>query len=193
MSADDAGTQVVASDPDAPVVDPAVDDDVEEIDEPAAAGEDTLYGVPVRDAFGQRALFPAIDDYEDLLDELLGDGFVTVIDLCGVDYLHHERSDLPASVTPQRFEIVVNLLSHVRRERIRVRLQVAEGTMVPSLFDRFPGTEAMEREAFDMFGIEFSGHPDLSRILMPENWSGHPLRKDFDIGRIPVQFKDAPG
>jgi NADH-quinone oxidoreductase subunit C len=84
------------------------------------------------------------------------------------------------------------LLSLSKRERLRVRVQVSESDpSIDSLFDLYPGTEAMEREVFDMFGISFAGHPDLTRILMPEDWQGHPLRKDFAQGRIPVQFKGA--
>lgn len=162
-------------------------------DSPAQAGADQRYGVPAGEAFGDAVLFPGIDDYEDLVSELKEDGFSTITDLFGVDYLHHQRSDLPASVTPERFEVVVSLLSQVRRERVRIRLQVAEGTEVPTLFDLFPGTEALERETFDMYGVVFADHPDMSRILMPESWNGHPLRKDYDIGAIPVAFKDAPG
>jgi len=76
---------------------------------------------------------------------------------------------------------------------VRVRVQVpADEPWAPSLFELHPGTEAMEREAYDMFGIVFRGHPDLSRILMPDDWEGHPLRKDYGVGRIPVQFKGAP-
>lgn len=181
--------------PDEETVDdePSTDESVEDSNDVAGADEDQLHGVPVREAFGQPVLFPGVDDYFDLIQELKDEGFVQVIDLCGVDYLHHDRNDLPGSVAPERFEIVVSLISHARRERIRVRVQVPEGAEVPSLFDLFPGTEAMEREAFDMFGVTFTDHPDMSRILMPETWNGFPLRKDFDIGRIPVQFKDAPG
>jgi NADH-quinone oxidoreductase subunit C len=85
------------------------------------------------------------------------------------------------------------MLSLTARQRIRVRVQVPESdASIATLFDMFPGTEAMEREAFDMFGIEFTDHPDLTRILMPEDWEGYPLRKDYDVGRIPVQFKGAP-
>ena len=84
------------------------------------------------------------------------------------------------------------MLFRSRRERVRVRVQVPESDpSVATLFDMFPGTEAMEREVFDMFGISFTGHPDLTRILMPEDWDGHPLRKDYAQGRIPVQFKGA--
>ena len=77
-----------------------------------------------------------------------------------------------------------------RRTRLRVQVPEADPT-VASLFDIYPGTEAMEREAYDMFGILFADHPDLTRILMPEDWEGHPLRKDYEMGRIPVQFKGA--
>lgn len=113
------------------------------------------------------------------------------VDLTAVDYLLHPSRTVPSDVTAQRFEVVVNLLSISKHERMRVRLQVAEGESVPSLFDIHPSTEAMEREVFDMFGISFDGHPDLTRILMPEDWDGHPLRKDYSQGRIPVQFKGA--
>ena len=113
------------------------------------------------------------------------------VDLTAVDYLAHAGRSVPVGVVAERFEVVVNLLSVARRERVRVRVQVADGASIASLFDVHPSSEAMEREVFDMFGISFDGHPDLTRILMPEDWDGHPLRKDYAQGRIPVQFKGA--
>ena len=97
-------------------------------------------------------------------------------------------------MVPQRFEVVVNLLSLSQVRRVRVRVQVpADDAVLPTLFDIYPGTEAMEREVYDLMGVVFEGHPDMTRILLPEDWEGHPLRKDYGVGRVPVQFKDAPG
>ena len=143
------------------------------------------------DSRGQSVMFVTASDYVSTITKLYTDGFTMCVDLTAVDYLLHGGRSVPSDVVAQRFEVVVNLLSLSKRERVRVRLQVAEGESVPSLFDIHPSTEAMEREVFDMFGIVFDGHPDLTRILMPEDWDGHPLRKDYSQGRIPVQFKGA--
>ncbi|MDE0116983.1 MAG: NADH-quinone oxidoreductase subunit C [bacterium] len=122
---------------------------------------------------------------------LRDEGYVSALDVTAVDYAEHPgRGDLPPEVAPERFELVVTLISHAAPGRIRLRVQVpGDDPVVPTLFDLFPGTEALEREVADMFGITFEGHPDPSRILMPPDWEGHPLRKDFSVGRIPVQFK----
>ncbi|MGD9794066.1 MAG: NADH-quinone oxidoreductase subunit C [Acidimicrobiia bacterium] len=161
--------------------------------EPETATEpETLHGCLVSWSCGQQVVHATPSGYVALIKALADDGFHLVADLCGVDYLEHMGRALPAGVTPERFEVVVNMADIERGRRIRVRVQVAEhDPVVPSLFDLFPGTEAMEREAYDMYGISFSGHPDLTRILMPEDWVGHPLRKDYAVGRIPVQFKGA--
>src|SRR5690554_7631532 len=99
------------------------------------------------------------------------------VDLTAADYLRHPgRTDVPEGVALERFELVVGLINHAARHRIRLRVQVPEADpTMPSLFELHPGTEALEREVFDMFGITFDGHPDLTRILMPEDWQGHPL------------------
>jgi NADH-quinone oxidoreductase subunit C len=151
-------------------------------------------GAPAERVRGQAVFHPTRASYLELVGALRDAGFDLCADLCAVDYLRALNRSLPDGVSPCRFEIVVNLLSLQLRERVRIRLQVPEDDlMIPSLFHLYPGTEAMEREAFDMFGIRFDGHPDLTRILMPEEWEGHPLRKDYSPGRVPVQFKDAPG
>jgi NADH-quinone oxidoreductase subunit C len=140
-------------------------------------------------------LHPSRETYLQVVAALRQEGYTVCLDVTAVDYLTHPgRSALPPDVAPERFEVVATLLSFERRERVRLRVQVPEGDpVVPSLYDLHPGSEAPEREVFDMFGVAFDGHPDLTRILMPEDWEGHPLRKDYAIGRIPVQFKGAGG
>lgn len=152
--------------------------------------QQTLHGCPVSDSRGQVVLHATRDAYVSVLKKLIDDGYTMCSDLTAVDYLTHLDRSLPDGVRGERFEVVLNLTSITSRDRIRVRVQVAESDPVmPTAFNLWPGTEAMEREVFDMFGISFEGHPDLTRILMPEDWEGHPLRKDYEIGRIPVQFK----
>jgi NADH-quinone oxidoreductase subunit C len=139
-------------------------------------------------AFPQRAVYPQ------MVAAFRGAGFEMCADLCAVDYLTHPGRSLPDGVTAERFEVVVNLVSLSLRQRVRIRVQVPESDpVVESIVDLYPGADAMEREAYDLVGIVFSGHPDMTRILMPEDWEGHPLRKDYGVGRVPVQFKEAPG
>jgi len=149
-----------------------------------------MHGCPIADSRGQVVLHAGRDAYIGVLKKLIDDGFTMCSDLTAVDYLTHAGRGLPEGIAPERFEVVVNLTSITTRDRIRIRVQVPESDPVmPTAFNLWPGTEAMEREVFDMFGISFEGHPDLTRILMPEDWEGHPLRKDYEIGHIPVQFK----
>ena len=139
-------------------------------------------------------LHPTREQYIGLVTGLRDSGFEMCADLCAVDYLTHPGRTLPEGVVPERFEVVVNLLSLSQVRRVRVRVQVpATDAVLPTLFDLYPGTEAMEREAYDLLGVVFTGHPDMTRILLPEDWEGHPLRKDYGVGRVPVQFKGAPG
>ncbi len=172
--------------------DPATEAEVAPAEAPAPPPEE-LHGALVTRSRGQRVAHPSRQQLVAMVRKLRDEGWVSCIDLAGVDYLAHRRSDLPEGIEPERFEVVIQLISHRDRDRLRLRVQVPEADpVVPSLFEVHPGTEAMEREVFDLFGISFDGHPDLTRILLPEDWQGHPLRKDEAIGRIPVQFKDAP-
>jgi len=138
--------------------------------------------------------FPPRERYHELVAAYKADGFEQLSDLTAVDYLTHPGRSLPSGVEPERFEVVVTLLSLSKARRVRVRVQLpADAPEIDTLWDLYPGAEAMEREVFDLFGVRFTGHPDLTRILMPEDWEGHPLRKDYGVGRVPVQFKEAPG
>lgn len=113
---------------------------------------------------------------------LLAVGYDVFVDLCGVDYLRRKP----------RYEVVINLLSYTRRRRMRIRVGVdGADPQMPSISSVFPGANYYERETYDLFGIAFTGHPDLTRILLPDDWEGHPLRKDYSVGSVPVQFKGA--
>jgi NADH-quinone oxidoreductase subunit C len=151
--------------------------------------------VPVTDSLGQVVLHPDRESYLGVVEEMRRDGYWVCVDLCGVDNLGRaaETLGLPAGVAAERFEVVSQFLNVTDRTRIRIRLQVPESDpTVPTIFDVHPSAENHERETWDMFGINFEGHPDHTRILMPDDWEGHPLRRDYAVGRIPVQFKGAP-
>jgi len=161
-----------------------------DVDETVDNAVETQHGCPVVDSLGQRVLLATRENYISVVKALVDEGYTMCIDLTGVDYLNLPNRTIGHGVTPERFEVVANFLSLTLRQRIRVRVQIPENdATLPSLFDLHPGTEAHERETYDMFGISFDGHPDMTRILMPEDWDGHPLRKDYDQGSIPVQFK----
>lgn len=158
----------------------------------AAAPPAELHGCLLVELVGQSVLFPPRDRYRDVVRQLADDGYRFCVDLTAVDYLELPDRPLPDGIDGERFEVVVVLRNMRDHAMLRLRVQVpADDPTVDSLFNVHPGTEAMERETFDMFGISFAGHPDLTRILMPEDWVGHPLRKDYDVGRIPVAFKEA--
>jgi NADH-quinone oxidoreductase subunit C len=136
-------------------------------------------------AYGELTLVSNGDSIIELLAFLRDDarcGFVSFIDICGVDY--------PARA--KRFDVVYHLLSPKQNLRIRVKLATAEDEAVPSAFPVFPGADWFEREAWDMYGILFTGHPDLRRILTDYGFEGHPLRKDFPTtGFVEVRYDDS--
>ncbi len=165
-------------------------DDVEESDvDHDGPGVPMLHGVAMTTTRGQIVLHPDVASYHDLAAELRAEGYRMCIDVTVVDYLGAPPRPLPPGIIAERFELVAQFLDLEAHRRLRLRVQVGEATSVPTITDLFPGAEALEREAWDMFGVVFDDHPDLTRILMPEEWTGHPLRKDYDVGRIPVQFK----
>ena len=135
-------------------------------------------------AFGELTLIASPANVIDLMTFLRDNSqcqFVSFIDCCGVDW--------PGR--PERFDVVYHLLSPRQNLRIRVKIMTAEDAPVPSITSVFPGADWFEREAYDLYGILFTGHPDLRRILTDYGFEGHPLRKDFPLtGFVEVRYDD---
>jgi len=144
------------------------------------------------DSLGQDVLYFSKEDYLDAVQYLKSECEITMcIDVTAVDFLGCNDRKAIEGVQLERFEIVSNFISHKRNERVRLIVEIEENhPTVASICSVFPGANFAEREVFDMFGIEFEGHPDMTRILMPDEWQGHPLRKDDSPARIPVNFTD---
>ena len=136
-------------------------------------------------AFGELTVTSTLSGIVDLIEFLRSDSscrFSTLVDITAVD--HPER--------PHRFDLVWHLLSMYQNHRIRVKVAIREDEIVPSMVPVFPCANWFEREVFDMFGILFSGHPDLRRILTDYGFSGYPLRKDFPTtGYVEVRYDES--
>ncbi|KKB09596.1 NADH-quinone oxidoreductase subunit C [Devosia chinhatensis] len=135
-------------------------------------------------AFGDLAITVQRDAIVDVVTFLRDDAkcrFISFVDVCGADYPAREH----------RFDVVYHFLSPHLNQRIRVKLETSEDLLVPSICSVFPGADWFERETYDLYGITFSGHPDLRRILTDYGFDGHPLRKDFPLtGFVEVRYDE---
>ena len=176
-------------------------------------------GARVSEAFGEHTVDVEPADVPRVLEAAIDAGYDFLVDLAATDHLgfggavagywsapsgsgtqqdmNREGSSgvgvVPQTLGPKRFAISYQLLARepVPARRLRVRTWVDDGEHVPSAVQVFPSADYLEREAFDLMGISFDGHPNLERIFLPEGWDGHPHRKDYPIGGEPVQFSDA--
>lgn len=167
---------------------PAIGDDV------AAAVVERFPGSVFDESHGQPVVYVAREVWLELARALRDEHrFTQCVDVTAVDHLLDAARAVPQGVGAERFEVVVNFLSHPRNRRLRAICEVPEtDPSVPSLVEVYPGANFAEREVYDLFGIVFDGHPELSRILMPDDWEGFPLRKDDAPARVPVTFKEDP-
>ena len=144
----------------------------------------TKLGVTAALAFGELTIAAEAADIVSVLTFLRDDaecGFICFIDICGADYPEREK----------RFDVVYHLLAPYKNRRIRLKVRTNEDTAVPSVISVFPAANWFERETFDLYGVMFSDHPDLRRILTDYGFAGHPLRKDFPLtGHVEVRYDD---
>ncbi|ANC53323.1 MAG: NADH-quinone oxidoreductase subunit C [Brevundimonas sp.] len=139
-------------------------------------------GVEAQVAFGELTLVAPRERIVEVLTTLRDQfGFQQLLDLCGVDYPDRK----------ERFEVVYHLLSMTRNARLRVKVSTDETRPVPSVISAYPAANWFEREAYDMYGMLFSGHPDMRRLLTDYGFEGHPLRKDFPMtGYVEVRYDE---
>jgi NADH-quinone oxidoreductase subunit C len=158
--------------------------DLESLGEHVSASlGDAVTGFAV--AYGELTVSARADDVVQVVAFLRDDPrcqFSAFVDIAGADYPGRDK----------RFDVVYHLLSPRHNRRIRVKVETDEVTPVPSIVDLFPAANWYEREAYDLYGILFSGHPDLRRLLTDYGFEGHPLRKDFPLtGFVEVRYDDA--
>ncbi|WP_414471167.1 NADH-quinone oxidoreductase subunit C [Microvirga sp. M2] len=138
-------------------------------------------------AFNELTLVARLEEIERVVTFLRDDPqcrFVCFIDICGADYPAREK----------RFDVVYHFLAPHHNRRIRVKVETDEVTPVPSIIGLFPAANWFERETYDLYGVLFSGHPDLRRLLTDYGFEGHPLRKDFPLtGYVEVRYDDGLG
>jgi NADH-quinone oxidoreductase subunit C len=139
---------------------------------------------PYAHTVGELTLQAKAEDIVAVMKHLRDDpacGFRAIVDITAVDWPQREH----------RFDIVYHLLSPTHNARIRVKIEVGEATSVASIIDVFPGANWFEREVYDLYGVVFTGHPDMRRILTDYGFEGHPLRKDFPLtGFVEVRWDD---
>ena len=159
---------------------------LESLEDLAGAVADVLSGIEIEPviAHGELSINVGIEQIIEVLTRLrdsMQTRFVSFIDISGADYPERDK----------RFDVVYHLLSPTLNQRLRVRVQTDEQTPVPSATAVYPGADWFEREAYDLYGILFSGHPDLRRLLTDYGFEGHPLRKDFPLtGFVEVRYDD---
>jgi len=138
-------------------------------------------------AYGELTIVARLEEIKRVVTFLRDDPqcrFVCFIDICGADYPARER----------RFDVVYHFLAPHHNRRIRVKVETDEVTPVPSIIDLFPAANWYERETYDLYGVLFSGHPDLRRLLTDYGFEGHPLRKDFPLtGYVEVRYDSGQG